>query len=83
MKRPEFVIEDITKIKEISLTDSAKTLKISDDSGAIDVEAKVPEVFVARTHPLKDTIDEIREIFVALGFSEIIGNMTQSSFLEL
>ena len=47
---------------------------------AIDVEAKVPEIFVARTHPLKDTIDEIREIFVTLGFSEIFGNMTQSSF---
>ena len=80
LKRPEFVIEDISKIKEISLTDTAKTLKISDDSGAIDVEANVPETFVARTHPLKDTIDEIREIFVSLGFSEIIGNMTQSSF---
>jgi phenylalanyl-tRNA synthetase alpha chain len=40
----------------------------------------VPDVFIARTHPLKDTIDEIREIFVTLGFSEIIGNMTQSSF---
>ncbi|MEK0350681.1 MAG: phenylalanine--tRNA ligase subunit alpha, partial [Nitrosopumilus sp.] len=47
---------------------------------AIDVEAKVPEVFAARTHPLKDTIDEIREIFVTLGFSEIYGNLTQSSF---
>ena len=80
LKRPEFVIEDITKIKEISLTETAKTIKISDDSGAIDVEAQVPETFVARTHPLKDTIDEIREIFVTLGFSEIIGDMTQSSF---
>ena len=29
---------------------------------------------------MKDTIDEIREIFVTLGFSEIHGNMTQSSF---
>ena len=32
------------------------------------VEAEVPEIFIARTHPLKDTIDEIREIFVTLGF---------------
>ena len=80
MKRPDFVIEDIVKTKEITLSDSAKTLELSDSSGAIDVEAKVPQVFVARTHPLKDTIDEIREIFVTLGFSEIIGNMTQSSF---
>jgi len=80
LKRPDFIIEDMIKSKEITLTDSAKSIKFSSSSGAIDVEAKVPEIFVARTHPLKDTIDEIREIFVTLGFSEIIGNMTQSSF---
>lgn len=80
LKRPDFIVEDIVKTKEITLTDSARSIVISDSSGEIDVEAKVPDVFVARTHPLKDTIDEIREIFVTLGFSEIIGNMTQSSF---
>ena len=80
LKRPDFIVEDIIKTKEITLTDSAKSLVLSDSSGAIDVEAKVPEIFVARTHPLKDTLDEISEIFVTLGFSEIIGNMTQSSF---
>ena len=80
LKRPNFIVEDIIKTKEITLTDSAKSLVLSDSSGAIDVEAKVPEIFVARTHPLKDTLDEISEIFVTLGFSEIIGNMTQSSF---
>ena len=80
LKRPDFIIENVIKSKEISLTDTAKLIAISESSGAIDVEAKVPEIFVARTHPLKDTIDEIREIFVTLGFSEIIGNMTQSSF---
>ena len=80
LKRPDFIIEDVIKTKEISLTDSAKSIKLSESSGAIDVEAKVPDVFVGRTHPLKDTIDEIREIFVTLGFSEINGNMTQPSF---
>ena len=80
LKRPDFIVEDVVKSKQIILSDSAKSLKLSDSSGEIDVEAKVPEIFVARTHPLKDTIDEIREIFVTLGFSEIIGNMTQSSF---
>ena len=80
LKRPDFIIEDIVKTKEITLTDSGKSIVISNSSGEIDVEAKVPNVFVAKTHPLKDTIDEIREIFVTLGFSEIIGNMTQSSF---
>ncbi len=81
LQRPEFLIENIVKTKEISLLESAKTLNIADSAhGAIDVEAKAPEVFVARTHPLKDTIDEIREIFVTLGFSEIFGNLTQPSF---
>ena len=80
LKRPDFIIEDVIKTQEISLSESAKSIVISDSTSGIDVEAKVPEVFVARTHPLKDTIDEIREIFVTLGFSEILGNMTQSSF---
>ena len=80
LKRPDFVIEDVIKTKDISLTESAKSIEFSESSVAIDVEANVPKVFVARTHPLKDTIDEIREIFVTLGFSEIHGNMTQSSF---
>ena len=80
LKRPDFIIEDVIKTKEISLTDSAKLIKLLESSGAIDVEAKVPDVSVGRTHPLKDTIDEIREIFVTLGFSEINGNMTQPSF---
>ncbi|MFB5646859.1 MAG: phenylalanine--tRNA ligase subunit alpha [Candidatus Nitrosomaritimum yanchengensis] len=81
MRRPEFIIENLIKTKQISLTKNAQSLDISNsDSGAIDVEAKVPEIFVARTHPLKDTIDEIREIFVTLGFTEIFGNLTQPSF---
>ena len=81
LKRPDFLVENIVKTKEIRLSKNAQTLDITNsNSGAIDVEAKVPEVFVARTHPLKDTIDEIREIFVTLGFTEILGNMTQSSF---
>jgi phenylalanyl-tRNA synthetase alpha chain len=80
LKRPDFIIEDIIKSKEISLSDSAQSIELSEATGGIDVEAKVPQVFVARTHPLKETIDEIREIFVTLGFSEIFGNMTQSSF---
>ena len=47
---------------------------------AIDVEAAAPTIFAARSHPLRDVIDEVREIFVSLGFSEIIGNNVQSSF---
>ncbi len=81
LKRPDFIVEDVIKTKEISLTENAKSIEITAGlSTAINVESKVPDVFVARTHPLKDTIDEIREIFVTLGFTEIIGSMTQPSF---
>jgi phenylalanyl-tRNA synthetase alpha chain len=80
LKRPDFIIQDEIKSKEISLTDNAKSIEISDSTGAIDVTAKAPQVHVARTHPLKDIIDEIREIFVTLGFSEILGSMSQPSF---
>ncbi len=79
-KRPDFLIENVSKSKTISLADSAKNLNVSDSEGAIDVEATVPLTPLARRHPLKETIDEIREIFVALGFTEITGNLAQSSF---
>ena len=81
LSRPNYIVQNSEKSKIISLTDAALSLDTSISSnGAIDVEADVPSIFAARTHPLQDTIDEIREIFVNLGFSEILGNMTQSSF---
>ena len=80
LKRPDFIIEDIITTKKIALSESGRSIKLSDAFGDIDVEAAVPDIFVARTHPLKDIIDEIREIFITLGFSEIFGNLTQSSF---
>ena len=81
LQRPDYIIENTEKSKIVSLTEKASKIDSTlSDSGAIDVEANVPPVFAARTHPLKDTIDEIREIFVKLGFSEIQGNLTQSSF---
>ncbi|CDI06173.1 phenylalanine--tRNA ligase subunit alpha [Candidatus Nitrosotenuis uzonensis] len=80
-KRPDFVIIESVKSKIISLTEGAKSIDTdAADSGAIDVEADVPRIFAARTHPLKDTINEIREIFVSLGFSEIVGSFAQPSF---
>ena len=51
-----------------------------DDDGAIDVEADVAAPHIARTHPLREIISEIREIFVTLGFTEIHGSLVQSSF---
>ncbi len=85
-KRPNFIIEEIEKSQIISLSEKGKsiseTVKISEDVvvNAIDVEADVPKAFVAKTHPLKDIINEIREIFVTLGFTEILGKLAQPCF---
>ena len=79
-KRPDFVSENFTKLKTITLSEKAKDIDVEASSGAIDVEAKVPHTHAARIHPLKETINEIREIFVSLGFSEVLGNLAQSSF---
>lgn len=77
--RPGFldVTQDVRK--SITLSKKAESIDLS-ASDAIDVEADVPSIPVARRHPLKETINEIREIFVTLGFSEISGNLSQSSF---
>src|SRR5215204_2191774 len=47
---------------------------------ALDVEASAPVIFPGRPHPLNDIIEEIKEIFIGLGFSEIEGPMIQSGF---
>lgn len=46
----------------------------------IDVSSPVRSHGIGRTHPLTDIINEIREIFVSMGFSEIEGSMIQSCF---
>ncbi|MEM3007177.1 MAG: phenylalanine--tRNA ligase subunit alpha [Candidatus Nitrosotenuis sp.] len=80
-KRPDFVVIDTTKSRTVSLSEAAKSIDTEkEDTGAIDVEAEVPRIYAARTHPLKDTINEIREIFVSLGFTEVMGNLAQPSF---
>ena len=86
-KRPEFVTLTSTKYTTVSVTEkgaeAAKNAsQVTDESAsrAIDVEAPAPTVFAARSHPLADVIDEVREIFVSLGFTELVGNSTQSSF---
>ena len=48
--------------------------------GAIDVEADAPVAFPARRHPLAETMAEIREALVSMGFSEIRGDLAQASF---
>jgi phenylalanyl-tRNA synthetase alpha chain len=46
----------------------------------LDVQAPAPIVFPGKRHPLVNLIDEIKEIFISLGFSEIDGAFVQPSF---
>ncbi len=48
--------------------------------GPLDVEAPAPAAYPGRSHPLVNIIDEVKEIFVGLGFEEIDGDMVQSGF---
>src|SRR5919199_3675969 len=46
----------------------------------LDVEAPAPVVYPGRRHPLIDIIEEVKEIFVGLGFAEVDGPIVQSGF---
>jgi phenylalanyl-tRNA synthetase alpha chain len=46
----------------------------------IDVEAPLPLINYGKKNPLVDFIDEVKEILIGMGFSEIEGNLTQSCF---
>ncbi|MGL6298471.1 MAG: phenylalanine--tRNA ligase subunit alpha, partial [Methanobacteriaceae archaeon] len=45
-----------------------------------DINAEYGEVFTGKSHPLREIIDEIRNIFLNLGFSEETGPMLESAF---
>ena len=82
MERPDFFKTKKTNRQQISLTDEGLTLDFTKNAraGAIDVDASVPITHVSRRHPLSETIREVREAFVALGFEEIDGNLAQPGF---
>lgn len=92
-KRPDFLTFTSTNYVTVNLTEKGietaknisqiKTTTHTTDSyleRAIDVEASAPTIFAARSHPLQDVINEVREIFIGLGFTEVVGNLVQSSF---
>ncbi len=82
MERPDFFKIKKTNRQQISLTDEGLALDFSKNihAGAIDVDADVPVMYASRRHPLTETIREVREAFVALGFEEIDGNLAQPGF---
>lgn len=46
----------------------------------IDVSAPAPTVFPGRRHPVQEFINEVREVYLSMGFTEIAGDSIQSSF---
>jgi phenylalanyl-tRNA synthetase alpha chain len=46
---------------------------------AIDVTSPAPNFFGGRKHPFRMFIDEVKEVFVSLGFEEIAGPVVQSA----
>ena len=46
----------------------------------LDVEAPAPTIYAGKKHPLQNLIDEVKEVFVGMGFLEIEGPLIQPSF---
>ena len=76
-RRPGFITYDTIPATYTVSSSYDTTQQITD---GMDLEAPVSAMPISRTHPLNDVISRIREAFVALGFTEIHGNMAQSGF---
>jgi len=46
----------------------------------IDVTASAPQFHPGRRHPVKEIIAEVREVYLSMGFKEIIGEAVQPAF---
>jgi len=57
-------------------TGSWKTLKFR----SYDINAEHPETFPGKIHPLTRIIEEIRNVFLNMGFTESSGNILESAF---
>ena len=69
--------EEATQLTHQHLKESAwKDLKYR----AYDINAEYPEIFPGKVHPLRMIIEEIREIFLNLGFNESNGPILESAF---
>lgn len=76
-----------SKAAGIVMHKSSQTASVTSDTRegeperlTIDLQAAVKVVYPGKTHPLTDLIAEIREIFLSLGFTEIDGDIIQTSF---
>jgi phenylalanyl-tRNA synthetase alpha chain len=46
----------------------------------IDVEAKAPRFYPGRRHPVRDFINEVREAYISMGFTELRGESVYPAF---
>ncbi len=46
----------------------------------IDVEAKAPRFYPGRRHPVRDFINEVRETYISMGFTELRGESVYPAF---
>ena len=46
----------------------------------LDVQAEAPRFHPGRTHPVRDFINEVREAYISMGFTELEGNSVQPAF---
>ena len=79
----EIIAKGITLEKEISqltpellATGKWKDVKLRE----YEVEAPAPIVYRGKKHPFRSMIDNMREIFIEMGFREIRGPLVESSF---
>ena len=74
MKTGEQLVNQLTS--QLITSGGWKNVKLS----SLDVEAPAPTVHAGKKHPLQNLIDEIKEVFIGMGFLEIEGPFVQSSF---
>jgi phenylalanyl-tRNA synthetase alpha chain len=69
--------EEATQLTHEQLkTGSWKNLKFR----GYDINAEYPELFPGKIHPLQRTIEDIRQIFLKMGFTESRGSILESAF---
>jgi len=72
----ERYVEKLTPDLLASVRSSGAAVKLR----PIDVRAPAASFFPGRRHPVKEFINEVREVYLSMGFVEIAGNSIQSSF---
>lgn len=46
----------------------------------LNVQAEAPRFYPGRTHPVRDFINEVRDVYVSMGFTELEGNSVYPAF---